>query len=94
MSMTERPCETRTGDELTPDPPIRDELIPHSPPVHPEPLLNESEPDADEPPYTQLLLEGLDREAITTAFLADLHDLAADHDLTVESISVGRPDDE
>jgi hypothetical protein len=76
--------EKCTADELT---------IPEDPPVHPEQMLNDCEPDTDDhPPQTRLLLTGLDREEITADFLVAVHDLADDHDLHVESISVGRPD--
>lgn len=85
MSTNERPHEKRTANELT---------IPEDPPVHPEPMLNDYEPDSDPDhlPQTRLLITGFSRKEITADFVVTIHDLADDHDLLVESISVGQPD--
>lgn len=87
MSTDELPSEKRIDDELT---------IPENPSVHPESMPNDCEPDEThgEPPQTRLLLTGFAREEITADFLDAIHDLADDHDLPLESISVGQSDDE
>lgn len=88
MSTNEPNAEKRIAN----DQPIPDDLpIPESPPVHPERLLNDSTPDAiyGEPPRTRLFLEGFNSGEVTAEFLLDLHDLADEHDLALDGISVG-----
>jgi hypothetical protein len=83
-------------NELPPEKRIAANLpIPEYPPVHPEEDLNSSDPDEIRgyPPQTRLLLEGFDPGEVTTDFLVAIHDLGDDHDLPVDSISVGQPDE-
>lgn len=86
MSTNEPPTEKRIAEDL-----IDPDFLPEERPVHPERLLNDSRPDVvyGVPPRTKLWLEGFNSDEVTADFLLDLHDLAEDHGLPHQSISVG-----
>jgi hypothetical protein len=78
-----------TSNELAPEKCIADD-----PPV---PSLAELESSDNvvligDPPSMRLLFEGLRHHEITAEFLVDLHQVADDHHLNVDGISVRQPD--
>ena len=75
---------------MTTNEPATEKRIADEPPVPSPETLAFPTPKSimSEPPKTHVLLEGVSSEEITTKFLTDLMDLADEHRLSVEGISV------
>ena len=76
-----------TTNELAPE-----KRIAAEPPVPTPESLAFSKPDKvlGEPPSMRLLLEGIESEALSPAFLVGVMDAADEHDLSVDGISIRR----
>lgn len=78
MTRNERTSEGRIAND-PPVPPRKTRTRPDTTEVH-------------EPPSTELLIEGFEPDELTPGFLRRLKDLADDHGLPVETISVDHPE--